>query len=71
MFVLKLSVIQNQLPISFGTALLCKKISNVRNLPPHTQISSQNICFNIELQKRPETYKLVPGDNFEVCVIGV
>ena len=28
---------QNQLPISSGTALVCNKISIIRNSPPHTQ----------------------------------
>ena len=44
---LKINGVQNQLPISFGTALVCIKISKVINSPPHTLFLSGHILFSL------------------------
>ena len=47
---LKIIGMQNQLPIGFGTALVCNKISLVRNYP----LKHKNFKLNILLRIKPE-----------------
>jgi hypothetical protein len=54
MIVLKLSGIQNQLPVSFGIALVCNNILKVRNYPSKNKFSISNILLHIKFKPKYE-----------------
>ena len=64
MFLLKLSGIQNQLPTTFGTSLICIKILNVINPFPLARILTFDILLHIKSEPKVIQTNLGVGDDF-------
>ena len=53
--IFKIIGVQNQLHISFCTALVCNKISNTKILPQHTRISNLRFLVAYEIRTKSDT----------------